>query len=125
MATSILIAKIAAVVYLSSGVALLNNNLNLEEAYRALQKSRMHTTYLGIFVLVLATLILTYHNLWVKDWTVLITIIGWVLLVEGACYILCPESLLALYKKLPQSQMGWGIVTVVVGLFLGYFGFLA
>ncbi|MBN2096303.1 hypothetical protein JW752_02775 [Candidatus Peregrinibacteria bacterium] len=125
MELSLFIAKIAAVIYLASGAALINNNLNLQEAYKSLKESQLHSTYLGIFVLVLGTLIVSYHNLWVKDWTVLITIIGWVLLAEGICYILCPKALLSLFKKLPQSQLGWGIVTLLVGLFFGYFGFVA
>lgn len=125
METSILIAKIATAIYLSTGVALLNNNLNLQEAYKTLEKSKMHTTYLGTFVIVLATLILTYHNIWIKDWSVLITIIGWLLLIEGVFYILAPKTLLALFKKLPQSQIGWGILTVAVGFLFAYFGFFA
>lgn len=125
MELSILIAKIATAIYLGTGFALLNNNLNLMEAYKMLGKSRIHTTYLGTFVLVLGTLIVSYHNIWVKDWPVLITIIGWVLLVEGIFYILSPKSLLNLFTKLPKSQIGWGIFTVAIGLVFGYFGFVA
>jgi uncharacterized protein YjeT (DUF2065 family) len=125
METSMLIAKIAAAIYLSTGAAILNNNLNLQEAYKAIEKSKLHTTYLGIFVIVLGTLITTYHNVWVKGWPVLVTIIGWVLLLEGVFYILAPKALLALFKKLPESQTGWGIFTLAVGLLFGYFGFVA
>ena len=125
MTTSILIAKLAAVIYLSSGVALLNNNMNLQEAYRSIAKSKLNTTYLGMFVLVLGTLITTYHNIWVKDWYVVITIIGWIFLLEGFFYILAPEVLINLFKKLPQSQTGWGLFTMLIGLFFAYFGFLA
>lgn len=123
METSILIAKIASVIYLACGVALINNNMNLDEAYKSLEKSKLNSTYLGIFDIVIGTLIVSYHNFWSWDWTVLITIIGWVLLVEGVCYILFPKTLLAIYRKLPKSQIGWGIVTLLPGLFLGYFGF--
>lgn len=125
MELSILIAKIAAAVYISSGLAVLNNSLNLNKAYQILESSRLMTAYMGIFTATLGTLIVSYHNLWVKDWPVLITIIGWIFLVEAAFYILAPKAILGLFRKLPQSQIGWGLFTIAFGLVFGYFGFVA
>lgn len=125
METSILIAKLAFVAYLASGVALLNGSFNLKKVYLEMEKSQMFMTLMGIFVLVLGTLITTYHNLWVKDWRVLITIIGWILLAEGFCYIVLPKKMVKFLKKLPQSQLGWGVFTLGMSLLFGYFAMFA
>ena len=125
MEPSILIARIAAVTYLTTGVALCIDTLDLKKTYEELSKSSMFTAMMGAFTLLLGMLIVSYHNIWVKDWTVLVTIIGWILLVEGVFYIVFPKQLLAFFKKLPQGQIGWGIFTLAFGLLLGYFGFVA
>ena len=124
METSILIAKFAAVTYLVTGIALLNGNLSLKKTYEELKSSNMFTAMMGAFTLLLGMIIVNIHNVWVKDWTVLVTIIGWILLVEGVFYLIWPKALLKLFTKLPQSQVGWGVFTLIFGLILGYFGFV-
>lgn len=123
MDTSILIARIVAVTYLASGVALLNGNLSLMKTYSEMKHSQMFTAIMGSFTTLLGMLIVSFHNVWVADWTVLITVIGWTLLVEGIFYLAFPKTLLSLYKKLPQSQTGWGLFTIAFGLLFAYFGF--
>ena len=123
METSILIARIAAVAYLTTGVALLNDNLDLEKAYVELKKTPLYTVMLGMFTLFLGMLIVNLHNVW-RGWPILVTLIGWVLLVEGIFYIAWPQALLGLFMRLPKGQVGWGIFTILFGLLFSYFGFL-
>lgn len=123
MELSILIARIAAALYLATGIAILNGNLNLKKSYKELKKDHSLTLMLGAGTLFLGMLIINLHNIWVKDWRVLITIIGWVLLTEGILYIVSPKKLLSLFKKLPTNQLGWGIFTICAGLLFGYLGF--
>ena len=124
MELSILVARMAAVTYLTTGIALLTGSLDLKKTYDELKKSQMATTMMGAFTLLLGMLIVNYHNIWVKDWTVLVTLIGWVLLAEGVCYIVFPKQIVAFFNKLPRSQAGWGLVTLVMAGVFGYFGFL-
>jgi uncharacterized protein YjeT (DUF2065 family) len=124
MELSVLIARIAAVVYVTTGAAMLVGTFDLKAAYAQMKKDPMFMPLLGTFVSVLGMLIASYHNVWVKGWPVLITIIGWVLLLEGVFYILFPRQLLAFFKKLPTNQIGWGIFTMAMGCLFGYFGFI-
>lgn len=125
MELSILVARIAAVTYLTTGLAILIGSLDLQKTYEELNKSQMFPAMMGAFTLLLGMLIVNYHNVWVKDWTVLVTIIGWLLLIEGVCYIVFPKQLVAFFNRLPRSQSGWGILTLSMGLLFGYFGFVA
>ena len=78
----------------------------------------------GFTLLVMGALLVQYHNIWVKDWTVLITILAWAILIKGFLLIAYPQVLLSfkgLYKNIKSS---WGFVFVAIGLVLGYFVFL-
>lgn len=49
-------------------------------------------TYLtGFIAVTFGLLIIGYHNLWVADWRVLITIIGWLALIKGLIFIVLPK----------------------------------
>lgn len=124
MDTSLLIARIAAVAYISSGIALLNGKLPLQKTYEAMKENPLFLIMMGMMTLLLGMLIINTHNVWVKDWQVLITLIGWILTIEGVLYITAPELLLNLFTKLPQSQIGWGLFTIAFGILFGYFGFI-
>ena len=43
--------------------------------------------------LIIGILLIVSHNLWVQDWRVLITLIGWSAFLKGAILILFPEFL--------------------------------
>jgi 1,4-dihydroxy-2-naphthoate octaprenyltransferase len=42
------------------------------------------TLILGMFALLAGLAIVNVHNLWVSDWRVIITILGWLAIVRGA-----------------------------------------
>lgn len=126
MELSILIAKIIAVIYLSAAVgAIFNAN-----HYRKLIDDMFDNaglTYLTGFIAVIAGfVIVTYHNIWGKDWTILITIMGWLALTKGVLIIAVPEFVRS-YSKVVFAGRGLKIfpyVAILLGLVFGYFGFV-
>lgn len=46
----------------------------------------------GALALVIGLAMVLYHNIWVADWRVAITIIGWMSLIKGAVRILFPTA---------------------------------
>src|SRR5262249_13833858 len=73
------------------------------------------------FVCCLATVRL--HNHWVRDWTVLITIFGWLLLVGGLVRMLFPIWLAALAAKVVTDTgfiAGEALVLLLIGAYLSY-----
>ena len=61
--------------------------------------------------------------IWAKDWTVLITIIGWVSLLKGIILIAFPQSISS-FKGIYKNTRLWGIFMIAIGLLFGYFGFI-
>ena len=125
MDLSIFVAKVFTLYMIAVGVGVLSGKLNISKMADDLEKSHGLALATGLFLLVLGALLVQYHNIWVKDWTVLITILAWAVLIKGLLLIAYPQVLLSfkgLYKNMKSS---WGFVFVAVGLVLGYFLFLA
>ena len=124
MELSILVAKIIALYYLAVGVGMLSGNINYKKLIDDFQKSQGLTLVTGFFLLVIGVLLVDAHNIWVKDWTVLITIIAWAMLIKGVLLIAAPQTLLSFNNKFKNLQ-NWSIVVIALGLLFGYFGFVA
>lgn len=80
----------------------------------------------GIFSLTIGILILLIHNTWQINWTLLITIIGWLVFLQGIVRLF-------LFEKL-KKHVSWvlnhrpvivcvGVAWLAVGIFLLYHGF--
>ena len=81
----------------------------------------------GFMAIIIGFLIIENHNNWVKNWTVLITIVGWAALVKGVLLLVFPNSF-KMYKPLLESNLLTNILTPLVllfGLVFAYFGFYA
>ncbi|MFH1412998.1 MAG: hypothetical protein ABIG10_03170 [bacterium] len=80
----------------------------------------------GLVVLVAGYLLVTFHNVWVSGWTVLITIIGWIAFIKGLFALLLPEQFVKIAKlKIKKSEYLTlcAIITVILGAIMGWQGF--
>ena len=68
------------------------------------------------------------HNVWTVNWRVLITLIGWLLLIRGAARILITDTLMGYAETVIRKKQLYPIsggVLVILGLVLCYFGYVA
>ena len=75
----------------------------------------------GVFALIIGLLIVLFHNVWVADWQVIITIFGWLGLIKGAWLIIFPNSIgkvTQIYQKKPALLRVHLIIMLLIGLFL-------
>jgi hypothetical protein len=73
------------------------------------------------FLLGLVTVIL--HNLWVTDWRVAITILGWVTLFKGMTKIGFPEHVHKQAQMFKGQQTFWGFIIFLMGAWLFWMSF--
>ncbi len=123
MELSIFVAKMVSLAYLAIGVAALSGTLNLKKLADDFTKSSGLTLVSGLMTMVAGVALVQYHNFWVKDWTVLVTIVGWACLLKGIMLIVYPDYLSSL-KPIYKNAKLLGLVILVLGLVFGYFGFL-
>jgi hypothetical protein len=78
--------------------------------------------------LVIGYFLVTYHNIWISGWTVIITILGWMSFIKGLMMIVIPERSVKLYKaiKITERQLAvYGAIVVVIGIVCFYLGYFA
>jgi hypothetical protein len=66
------------------------------------------------------------HNIWVTDWPVLITILGWLGVIGGILRILMPQRIAAASHHAVANinvLRCAGLAWLLIGLLLSYFGF--
>jgi hypothetical protein len=126
MELSILIAKIASVVYLSAALGAVFSRDHYHRVLDDLFKNAALIYFMGFTAVILGFLMVNYHNTWVKDWTVLVTILGWLALVKGVLLIAFPGFVQSYSKPMFEGKgpRFFPYVAAFVGLVFGYFGFV-
>jgi hypothetical protein len=70
--------------------------------------------------------IVNAHNLWVGDWRVLITILGWLLVLRGVTNLMFPGKIQELGNRMMESHAGpilGTIALIVLGGILSAMGY--
>ncbi len=73
------------------------------------------------FLLGLVTVIL--HNIWVLDWRIAITALGWATLLKGIMKIGFPGHINKKAQMFKSGQLLWGAVIFLMGAWLFWMGF--
>lgn len=81
----------------------------------------------GMVALGLGLLIVVSHNIWVSDWAVVVTLFGWVLLIQGVVRLFWPEVFSKMMKDMIAGSgytiLSW--VWLIVGIYLIWAGFMS
>lgn len=80
----------------------------------------------GILALILGFLLVSFHNVWVMGWTVIITIFGWITLISGILNLMFPgfyHKVSDAMKKRKMLMRIYPILVIIIGVFLLLLGF--
>lgn len=123
MATSLFLAKVIGFILVVTGLGLLINYKHVKKIAEDFFANH-GVLYCGALMsLVFGTLLVFTHNVWVKSWEVIITVIGWLALIKGVLLMLFPAFHAKMAKPLIDSHIYWviaSIVALVVGIYLLY-----
>ncbi len=73
------------------------------------------TVSTGYITFLLGLITVTLHNIWVADWRVAITILGWLTLLKGIEKIAFPDRVNKIAQKFKGQQQLWGGVIFLIG----------
>lgn len=126
MELSIFIARVLGVIYLSVGIGLFLFREAYILSFRRLLDNPGYALLGGFIAIVGGMAMITYHNLWVNDWRVIITLIGWIALIKGILLLLTP-TYLEVFRSFLQVRKGKGltIVILIAGAIFFYLGFFS
>jgi len=77
----------------------------------------------GYITFLLGLVTVTLHNIWVADWRVAITILGWVTLLKGIMKIGFPGHVNKQAQMFKGRQMLWGAVIFFIGAWFFWMSF--
>lgn len=78
----------------------------------------------GYSTLLMGLITVSIHNIWVWDWTLVITLLGWTAILKSIHKIGFPESIHKQAKKFEKKQFFATIFLLAISLFLLYKGFI-
>ena len=127
MANSIFLARLMGPVFLLVGIALLAN----AAVYRAMVSEFLASHALiflsGMITLPAGLAIVLTHNVWTADWRILITILGWLLVIGGAVRLASPQRAAAIGRTMFANPSTMNIstgITLAIGALLCFFGYI-
>jgi len=128
MHASIFLARLLGPLLLFPGVGILLDRRAFRSIAKEVTQSLTLVYLFGLIDLAAGLAIVLTHNVWVASWRVLITLIGWVLLLRGAVRIIVPDTVMSYAATLIRNDHVFtvtGVLAVILGLVLCYFGYVA
>ena len=130
MTSSTIIARLMGPVLLFLGIGAVIGLLSkFPEGYIGVLRdmnNQSATIILGMFALLAGLAIVNLHNLWVSDWRVIITILGWLAIVRGALSLLFPNKMYGVGEDILASRWGTligAVIVILLGGILSWMGY--
>jgi hypothetical protein len=120
MSLSIFLAQVIGLYLFLVSLAMLVHHQRFKKTAMDLTGIPLMITLTGICMLLLVD-----HNIWVPDWPVVVTIIGWILLLQGLMRLFVPDAFIRMSKDM-QGKMVYTLgcwVRLFVGIYLIWAGF--
>src|SRR4249919_3222511 len=117
MQTSIFLARLIGPVMALAGVSLLVNELAFRKMAQEFLRSPALIFFSGMILMPAGLAVVLSHNVWVLNWPVIITLLGWIAVISGALRIFAPDRALKIGKKVLNYKfsMAAGAFWVAVG----------
>lgn len=125
MCLSTFLAQVIGSYLFFSALAMLVHQNRFKKTCNEILGNQVLLTLTGSLALIFGLVIVVEHNLWISEWPVLITLVGWVLVLKGLMKFFIPE----IFVKLHKDLMGRGIhslitwVRLAIGVILIWAGF--
>jgi hypothetical protein len=128
MQPAVFIARLVGPAFVAVGLGVLLNGPFYTSLLAEATRSPTLIYFSGLISLIPGLAILNVHRTWTSDWRVIITILGWLLVIGGVIRIVLPATTAALaadlYSK-PAVLLFVSAIVIVVGGFLTFFGYRA
>jgi uncharacterized membrane protein len=128
MDNSIYIARLLGPVLVILGLSFLFDYPDFNHIVREIIDSSTLTFILCALGLLGGVALILAHNVWVKDWRLIITVLGWWTAFESAVCLIVPHvALQRIFLPLLGSTLVLvsGVLQLLTGGILSYFGYLA
>ena len=126
MELTILLSKVLGIYVLIGGVAIWFKRAYFAPVLGNFVRDPLMRLIVGSLELIAGLFMVFTHNIWSSAAASLVSLVGWMLLLEGAFYLLAPESLISKTIGKLDTRLWYtfgGIFAVIIGIYLIAFGF--
>ena len=126
MAPAVFIARLIGPTFIVIGIGVLLNGSFYDAMIAEAVKSPALIYFAGLFALVPGLAMLNVYRAWTADWRVVITILGWLMVIGGIVRIVLPQLIATLatdiYSGTPVLAI-FAVIILVVGAYLSFEGY--
>jgi len=118
MQSSAFIARLMGPLLLVNAIAILVNRRGFQEMIAGATRNPAVIYLTGLLTLLAGLLVLEFHNVWVLDWRVLVTVVGWLSILGGIARIVFPAGMAAIGERMVSRDslmVGGAIVSILLG----------
>ena len=123
MPAAVFMARLLGPTFVVIGAGILLN----ETFYAAMMVEAVHSPTLiyfaGVMALVPGLAMLNVYRAWTADWRVIVTILGWLMVIGGILRIVLPQIVATLATDIYSGSAALSIVAVIVLVLGGYLSF--
>jgi hypothetical protein len=126
MTLTLLLAKVFGIALIAVSLALLTKRDLFAKITRDFLQQDLLRLVISFSELVAGLFIVIGHNVWSPLPAAVITVLGWVFVLEGGSYLLLPEKYTARFINAvnrPHFFIASGIIGLILGVYLADFGF--
>lgn len=124
MELSLFLAKLIGLYFLILSVIWITRKKQFEEAMQEVISSTSIIEFSGVFSLLMGLAIAIGHSVWVLDWRIVITLIGYIAIIKGIMRLAFPKMVQSMLTKMVRHGSVIPLaILIVLGLFLTYNGF--
>ena len=119
--TSEIIAGYAGPLFMAVAIAILINRGTITSLLGGVANGPAAIFFAGILTLLAGLAIVRAHNIWTGDWTVVVTIIGWLAVIGGFVRIVWPDRVAGMRDRFLANEnviTAWALVALALGAFL-------
>lgn len=126
METSLLLARLIGPLFVLIGIGILINHKHYAAMISRFMESPDLYYMSGMLAFVAGIAVVLHHNLWVADWRVVITLLGWISVLKGAVRIVFPTFGSGIAKAYADSRAllaSNAVLILIIGAWLTFEGF--
>ncbi len=127
MGNSVFLAKLIGPLMLAVGIGIFVNGAIYRMLADEFLRSRALIYLSGLLTMTAGLALILTHNVWRADWSVIITILGWLAAIGGAVRIIAPQGTERVGRQMLKHKHGLtiaGAVWLALGAILGFFGYV-
>ncbi len=110
---TIILARFWSILVMAFAIIFLINPKSLDRLYSYLEDEKF-VFIIGFFSFIIGLITILLHNVWVVNWSIMVTIFGWIALIKGISRIAFTTEFTINSKRINSINIRWVLIFITV-----------